>query len=46
MHCLLTACNAKASIRSAAAPEEFAALIGKEIAQWRELAKSVNIKLD
>jgi len=27
-------------------PEEFATLIGKEIAQWRELAKSVNIKLD
>jgi len=28
------------------APEEFATLIGKEIAQWRELAKSANIKLD
>jgi tripartite-type tricarboxylate transporter receptor subunit TctC len=26
--------------------EEFAALIMREIAQWRELAKSVNIKLD
>jgi tripartite-type tricarboxylate transporter receptor subunit TctC len=27
-------------------PAEFAALIGKEIAQWRELAKSANIKID
>ena len=27
-------------------PEEFATLIGKEIAQWRELAKSANIKID
>ena len=27
-------------------PEEFGALIAREIAQWRELAKSVNIKLD
>ena len=26
--------------------EEFGALIAKESAQWRELAKSVNIKLD
>ena len=26
--------------------EEFAALITREIAQWRELAKSVNITLD
>jgi len=27
-------------------PQEFGAQIGKEIAQWRELARSVNIKLD
>jgi len=27
-------------------PREFGAQIAKEIAQWRELAKSVNIKLD
>ena len=26
--------------------EEFAALIAREIAQWRELAQSVSIKLD
>jgi tripartite-type tricarboxylate transporter receptor subunit TctC len=26
--------------------EEFAALIAREIAQWRELAKSASIKLD
>ena len=30
----------------AGTPEEFTALIATEIAQWRELAKSVNIKLD
>ncbi len=27
-------------------PEEFAALIRREITQWRELGKSANIKLD
>ena len=30
----------------ASTSEEFGALIAKEIGQWRELAKSVNIKLD
>ena len=28
------------------APEEFAALIRSEITQWRDLAKSANIRLD
>jgi tripartite-type tricarboxylate transporter receptor subunit TctC len=31
---------------AAGTPEAFAALIAAEIAQWRELAKSANIRLD